>query len=934
MRFRISGRRWGLQSSESTQSLALYQKAASGFKTERYFPFGSFSVRTVLTVLTILALPSCPLLAQQGFRSTPSQIGFATEAPTEGEYAVTLAERLDLGEDLTQEEAISALTALRIEPLAGWQPNAQADDAFVNEVRNSAAQAARSGTISAEQLRNVLRPVLRARPSEQPAEPNVGTVETPTWMMPIEEEPSAIELLLSGKLPDVVSRRLTQFGYDVFRGPVSTFAPLTDVPVGLDYVVGPGDSFTVTLWGRVNVQYTVALNRNGEVALPEVGVLNVSGMTLGRLQDYLQDQFSRKHTDFKMAVTMGRLRTIRVYVVGEAQTPGSYSLSSLSTVINALFAAGGPSKDGTLRKIRLLRNQQEAVVIDLYDFLLGGDKSKDIRLQNGDTIFIPLIGPVVGIAGNVKRAAIYEMSEPMTLAEMLELAGGVTYVGWLQRVQVERVDNHQRRIVADFDISERADTSKEKQAADTIVQDGDIIKVFPVSALEENVVYLEGHILRPGKYEFRPGMRLRDIVNSYEILQPQPNLEYGQIERLVEPDFYPMAIPFNVRKVLEADESENIELARFDTIRVFRWDERTKRNVSVSGLVYEPNEYRLIPDMKISDLVDAAGGLMKNAYLKTAEITRRHISQSGMQTEKIDIDLEKALAGVPQHNIALQDYDHLIVRPIPELEFDRVATMSGEVMFPGTYPIQRGETLSSLIERAGGFTERAYLKAALFTRESAKAVQRQRMDELIRQMEQDVITSAEQTMTGAFTGEATEAQKQSVVARRELLTKLRAAEVQGRVVIRLSELEEFKDSDYDLAMEPNDVLVIPEKPGVVNIVGEVYNPAALLYEDGKTVAYYLSKVGGATKEADKKHLSVIRADGSVASMSQKKLGNVAWDSENNRWLFGGFMNIKLNPGDTIVVPRKLEKFEWLRVTGDITRVLFEVAVTAGVMLAL
>ena len=798
------------------------------------------------------------------------------------------------------------------------------------------------GSISPEQLSKILSARSAEQQAQQPVEqpeqpekPEAGTVQDQEKQkVEMKEEPSAIELLLSGQIPGVVSTSLTQFGYGVFRGPVSTFAPIENVPVGPDYVVGPGDSFTVTLWGRVNAQYPVALNRNGEIVLPEVGVLNVSGMTLGRLENYLYDQFSRKYTDFKMALTMGRLRTIVVYVVGEALTPGSYTLSSLSTVMNALFAAGGPSKNGTLRNIRLLRNRQEPVTIDLYDFLLGGDKSKDARLENGDTIFIPLIGPVVGVAGSVKRPAIYEMTKPMTLTEVLDLAGGVTYAGWLQRVQVERVDNHKRRIVADFDISERADVSKEKQATDTIVQDGDVIKIFPISALEQNVVYLEGHVGRPGKYELKSGMRLRDILKSYDALQPQPNLQYGEIERLVEPDFHPITVPFNVAKLLEGDESENIELARFDTIRVFRWDERIKRNVSISGQIFRPGEYRLVPDMTVSDLIDAAGGLMKNAYLKTAEVTRRHISQSGMQTEKIDIDLEKALAGISEHNITLQDYDHLVVRPIPELEFDRAATISGEVLFPGTYPIRRGETLSSLIERAGGYTERAYLRGAVFTRESAKAVQQRRMDELIGQIEETILVDTDRAMGGALDVETVQTRQMSLQAKREILSRIRAARIDGRVVIRLTSLDSFKGSQYDLELEKADQLVIPETPGVVSIVGEVFNPTAILYEEDGTVSYYLRRVGGLTKEADKKQLSIINADGSVISIAQRHPGKVSWDSESNQWFFGGFMNIKLDPGDTIVVPRKMDRFFWIKFTKDITQIIFQTAVAAGVVLAL
>ncbi len=447
--------------------------------------------------------------------------------------------------------------------------------------------------------------------------------------------------------------------------------------------MGPGDSFTVTLWGRVSAQYSVTVDRNGGVALPEIGVLKVAGLQFAELEEYLEHEFSRKHKDFKMAVTMDALRSIRVYVVGQAEVPGSYTVSSLSTVINALFAAGGPSRDGSLRKIRLLRAGQEAKTIDLYNFLLSGDKSSDVRLQDGDTIFIPVIGPVVGVAGNVKRPAIYEMAGPTTLEEMLEMAGGVTYAGSLQRVQVERVQRHEKRIVVDFDMSARDRSQSQQAALDTMLQDGDLIKVFPVLPVEHNVVHLTGHVYRPGKYQLKPGMRLSDLLTSYEVLKPQADLSYGEIIRLVRPDYHRRVIPFEPGKVLAGDESENHTLVAFDTVRIFRWDEREKTIVSISGLVHRPGQYRLTEGMTVRDLVNAAGGLMDNAYLKKAEVTRKHISQSGMQVETINIDLGKALAGDAEHNLLLQRYDHLVVRPIPELQFGWTATVSGEAGSPG-----------------------------------------------------------------------------------------------------------------------------------------------------------------------------------------------------------------------------------------------------------
>ncbi len=786
--------------------------------------------------------------------------------------------------------------------------------------------------------RDLLAQLARARTPQEPCEPTDSVPPDVRQRRKLPEQPSRIEELLSrGVAPEVsdVSLKLKQFGYDVFGMPVTTFAPVTNVPVGPEYVIGPGDGFTLTLWGRIDAQYTVQVDRNGQIVLPEVGALRVWGMKFGEIEGYLQHELSRKYTDFKMSVAMDRLRTIHVFVVGEAAAPGTYTVSSLSTAINALFAAGGPSKNGTLRKIRLSRNGQEPVRVDLYDLLLGGDKSKDLRLQDGDTIFIPLIGPVVGVAGNVKRPAIYEMAEPMTLRQVLDLAGGVTFSGWLQRVQVERVQNHERRIVVDFDISQATENAQRSIAEATILQDGDVVKILAVPAREERTIRLEGHVVRPGKYEWKAGMRLSSILTSYDVLLPQPNVDYGQIERLVPPDLHPVVIPFHVGQVLAGDEPQNLELAQYDTIRVFRWDQRASQRVRISGLVFDPNQYRLVPGMKVTDLIDAAGGLRKNAYLRTAEITRRHITQEGMTTDKIEVSLEKALAGDPEHDVPLQDYDHVVVRPIPDLLFDVSAEMVGEVRFPGAYPIRKGERLSSLIERAGGFTGEAYLRGAVFTRDSAKIVQRRRLDELVRQIEESMLSSAQEQIGASLDADTAKTEQAAIETKRALLARLRAAEITGRVVVKLAALEEFKGSKYDIELEDGDRLVVPQTPGVVHVVGEVFNPTSLLYDAEGTVSYYLSRVGGMTREADKKQVSVIKADGTVISMEQGNRGKLLfWDSQHNSWFFGGFMSHRMEPGDTIVVPRKIDKYLRLRLTKDITQIIFQIAVAAGVVFAI
>ncbi len=775
--------------------------------------------------------------------------------------------------------------------------------------------------------------VQEAVQTAEPTGPEAAPVQAST-----DREPSDIEQLLSRRvLSDAtsVSQDLKQFGYDVFRLPASTFAPVTNVPVGPDYVIGPGDSFTVTLWGRIDAQNTVQVDRNGQIVLPEVGALRVWGMRFGELESYLQHELSRKYTDFKMSVVMDRLRTIHVFVVGEASRPGTYTVSSLSTFVNVLFAAGGPSRNGTMRKVRLSRAGQDPLEIDLYDFLMGGDKSKDVRLQDGDTIFIPLIGPVVGVAGNVKRPAIYEMAGPTTLGQALGQAGGVTFAGWLQRVQVERVENHERRIVVDCDLSQKRPSGEQATPFDTAMQDGDVVKVYAVGGEEQNVVQVQGHVCRPGKYEWMRGMRLRDVLQSYDVLLPQPNTEYGEIERLVSPDLHPVVIPFNLGRLLAGDESQDMELAQYDTIRVFRWDERISQSVTVSGMVFDPNGYRLTPNMRVTDLIDTAGGLRKNAYLRTAEITRRHISQDGMTTEKIEVNLEEALAGDPEQNVLLCDYDHLVIRPIPDLLFGVSVEIAGEVRFPGTYPIQKGETLSSLIERAGGFTDKAYLRGAVFARESAKTVQRRRLDDLVRQIEESMLSSAQEQISASLDADTAKTEQAALETRKALLARLRAAEITGRVVVQLAALEELKGSKHDIVLEDGDKLMIPQTPGVVHVVGEVFNPTSLLYDEECTVSYYLGRVGGMTKEADRKQVSVVKTDGTVISMAQGNRGKLLfWDAGHNTWFFGGFMNYCMEPGDTIVVPRKIDKYLQLRLTKDITQIIFQIAVAAGVVFAI
>jgi len=744
---------------------------------------------------------------------------------------------------------------------------------------------------------------------------------------------SEIEISLSGRIPTTVSKDLTQFGYNLFRATVSTFAPVTDVPVGPDYVIGPGDRFDVTLWGRVEGSYAAEVDRNGEITLPKVGSIKVWGLTFSELKEYLLREFSKHYKGFYMNVVMGELRTIRVYVVGEVVTPGSYSLSSLSTLYNALFAAGGPSKRGTLRNIQLIRNGKIIRSIDLYDFLLRGDKSQDERLQSGDTIFVPIIGPVVGIAGNVMRPAIYEIKNTLTLRELFDLAGGVTSLGYLHRVQIERIVAHEKRIVEDFDLTGYA-KQWDFPGLKANLKDRDLVKILPILPTTQDIVYLEGHVTRPGGYEFKEGMRLLDLIPSFDELLPEPYLDYADIRRLVPPDFHPETIPFHLGRLLTGDRSQNIELTEQDTITVYPRDTlREVPRVTISGEVQRPGKYRLLDNMKVKDLIYNAGNLKRSAYLPEAEITRLVKTEEGVESKIITINPGEALKENPEHNIPLKEDDYVFVRQIPEWYTDKTVRVDGEVRFPGVYSFSKGETLSSVLERAGGYTERGYLKGAVFTRESARRKQEERLRGYIDRLEEDILRSQVQVSEATVSEAEAKSLEQSMLVKRELLRKTREARATGRVVIMLEPLDTFRGSKYDLELEESDTLTIPPVPGVVNVLGSVYNQTSIIYTKDKTVDFYLNKVGGPTPDAEEGEIYLVKADGSVISKTQKGAFGITWDSEENRWISGGFLAARVEPGDTILVPSKVTRFVWKRELMDWTTILYQIAVTTGVVIA-
>jgi len=612
--------------------------------------------------------------------------------------------------------------------------------------------------------------------------------------------------------------------------------------------------------------------------------------------------------------------------------PGSYPISTLATVVNALSAAGGPTKNGSLRAIKLTRNGKTAEDIDLYDMFLSGDRSKDIRMQNGDTIFVPVIGPVVAVAGEVKRPAIYETKGTPSLAEVIKMAGGVTASGYTGRIQIERFSGNNSRIVLDY---EPKDGQLNGDTAGIRILDRDMVKIFPVQEAVRQVVTLTGNVVRPGEYQFRKGMHVRDVIPAFADLLPESYLESAEITRLALPDYHKEILNFNLRKALEGNEAENIALQEQDTIKVFsHWEMQEKPGVIINGYVVNPGKYDFHPGMTVRDLVSASGSPKRNALLDMAELSRVQVAGDKATATRVQINLGKAISGDPEDNLTLKPDDVLIVRGIEGWNdsTDKFVRLKGEVRYPGVYSVARGERMSSVIARAGGFTDKAYLRGAKFTRRSVQKEQQKRMDEIILRTEKDINQKQAAIASIASSKEELDATKAALEGLQKELDRMKTLQAEGRVVIRLTQLDELKKSSYDLELEGGDVLEIPTRSNVVNVMGQVFNPISFVYvADSSTVENYLNKAGGATNEAEVSEMFIVRADGTVFSRQQSSFG-IQWSDEAKQWTLGSFLSSYLEPGDTLVVPQKLERTAWLRDIKDITTIVSQIALTAGTVL--
>lgn len=721
---------------------------------------------------------------------------------------------------------------------------------------------------------------------------------------------------------------LKRFGSDVFldrgasalsRGGLSLRDTPIDLPVGPDYILGVGDNIVINLWGGISQSLTRTVDREGKIVLPEAGSLVVAGLTLAHAQLDIEGALKQQFRNAKVDVTVARLRTVRVYVVGDVQRPGAYDLSSLSTPLNALYSAGGPTGVGSLRIVRHYRGQQLIREDDLYDFLLHGLRMDDERLQPGDTLLIPPAGPQVAVFGAVKRPAIYELKGEETLAAILDDAGGATVSAALNHITIERIQPNQQRETVSLDqpTGSTADATLKSIAAFK-VKDGDRIHVAPILPYSGRAIYVEGHVVRPGKYPYRDGLQLGDILRSYQDLLPEPAAK-GDVVRLVPPDLHAETIQFDVADALIGN--ANLPLQPFDTIHIYGRYEVDPPQVTIRGEVLRPGVYALSRGMTAVQLVKMAGGFKRDALVESADLTS-YMIQEGKKvvSQRAAIGIGAAMQGSDRAaDVALKSGDILTIHQISGWsDIGASVNIDGEVAYPGSYGLQEGEHLSSVLRRAGGLRSTAYADGAILVRSQVKELEEKSREELIRQIE---TTSASARLAPSLSGQNETALLQAAAQQQnDVLQRLRNQPASGRLVIHISsDIESWANTPADIELRSGDVLTVPKRPGFILVSGQVYNASAITFVPGKTAGWYLQHAGGANDVANNKEIFIVRANGSVIG---KRSGGM---------FSAGVLSSHLSPGDVIVVPQKIigGSLIWRNLL-TVAQITSSIAITAAV----
>ena len=724
----------------------------------------------------------------------------------------------------------------------------------------------------------------------------------------------------SGRQLKKDARGLQPFGYELFAGEPTTFEPANQIPVSPDYLLGPGDNLNILVYGKTNESFTLEINRSGNVDFPRLGPVNLTGMTFADAKALLQERITEEMLGVQASISLGELRSIQIFVLGEAYKPGAYTVSALATITNALFLSGGVSDIASLRNIQLKRGGKVIATLDLYELLLNGDTSGDQRLQASDVIYIPTVGNTASVDGEVKRPAIYELKGGTTVKQLVAMAGGMQAKAYPNRATIQRSDADGFMTVVDLDLTAASGLAEP-------VDNGDLLIIDSVVERKEAVVTLSGHVYRPGEFRWKAGLRVSDLVKDVRQLRPDSDLDFALIRREVPPIGRVTPMFVNLGAALEAKGGDaDIVVDARDELIIFSRDGgraemlkglvgelklqarsgKIANVVSISGTVRSPGEYPLTENMTVTQLIAAAGGLEEAAYTSGVEISRYDLSNPEQASSvHFPVDLTEAFADASA-DVLLQSYDVVLVRAIPEFRENLSVTLKGEVRFPGDYSFTRGETLGDIIRRAGGLNGLAHAEAAVFTREDLRLQEAKKLEQIQERLKADIATAElENANNGGGRGTAAAADK--------LLETLSASEAVGRLVIDLPRI--MDGSLEDVQLQHGDALMIPKYRQEISVLGEVQQPTAHLYNSDFRLHDYLDLSGGTKKSADRKRIYVLKANGSVALS-----GGSGWLSRKR---------LKIEAGDTIVVPIDADKQKTLTVWSEATQIIYQLALGAN-----
>jgi protein involved in polysaccharide export with SLBB domain len=814
---------------------------------------------------------------------------------------------------------------------------------------------------------------------------------------------------------DSNKNELKRFGYNMFAGEPSTFAPVSDVPVPNEYMVGPGDVINVQLFGKENKEYKLTINRDGTIQFPELGPISVNGLNFAALRQQLQQQIKSQMIGIESNISMGELRSIRIFVAGDAYKPGSYTVSSLSTITQALFVSGGVNEIGSLRNVQVKRSGKLIGKFDLYDLLLRGDASGDINLRSGDVVFIPSVGGLVTITGEVRRPAIYELSPGETIADVVDMAAGVKSGSYSQLTSVERFNKSGLKTIVNVDLTSANGRQVKAKA-------GDYVWVKNSSPQFENAVTIVGAVVRPGKYQWSPNTKVSDLLPSiWGDLAATADLEYALVVRELNKYGDIEVHQFSPGKAINDNHSaDNISLTARDRIIVFNFnddtlnryelnklvqdrvkkvnslrgdnlvgndafqsgfnlvsnkgnsqykdeiagivvteqqniEQDTVRNevekmlvnlfddkdlialsksmrrsellfpviskltqqrkvregvqiVSVTGKVRHPGIYPLSQNARVKDLILAGGGLQEGAYVERAELTRENNTNSQADIMHSNISISGVFDNAAEDNLVLQSRDMLNVLTTPEWQESKLIEVRGEVKFPGSYNIRRGEKLSDVLIRAGGFTDYAYPSAAVFVRQSIRQQEQIEIKKLADQLRRDIATR----------GVSKDGTLINYADAQLMLTDLENIKAVGRLVVDLTAIN-VGIPEADIQLEESDILYVPSTKQTVAVMGEVQHPATHRFKNGLTLDNYLAMSGGSRERGDADRIYIIKADGSVV-LPTKSL----WFSSDEL----------IQAGDTVIVPLNTEYKDNLTLWTQVTQVIYNSAVALATIATL